>query len=762
MDLTEHTQLTLAGIDFCAATGVIGGVIPAGNKRYVRDAQLAQHGLDRALEAKEIDAVAVSAHGEELRLVGKTVLARQVDLAKLIKARALVAEAVVAADDLKHARQDRRAHDGGILAERVEDPEAAAQRRILRHADLVVIGGADEGIGDDLVVTERADGAADAALKFLRLGEAAACGLAAHERVGDPVVAVEAGDLLGNVGVVLHVAAPGGNDDAVAVKRKAEGEQDLAHEALVQLGAEQAVDLLRLQLDDRRLFVFGDDVHHAVDHLAAAKLFHELAGALDRAERVHHVKTLFIAGGGVGAHTETHCRAADADAVEVGGFKEHHRRVADDLAVRAAHDAGDAHGLALVADAEHGGRETAVVAVESLNDLALARGADDDPAALHAAEVERVHRLTVFEHDVVGDIDDVVDRAHAAVAQPFAHPGGGRCDPDVFDHACGIAWAKVAVLDLNVHKIGNAAAAALDLWGVEVQRALEGGACLAGETDDAQTVGAVGRDLKFDDGIVVADDPGEIVAGLDAVFVENEDAVGNAVGELCLLGVQIVQCADRLSLGVVGDQIALVEILTAGLDGVGVLTVIDLHVIGKAVALNAGDAPADHGTEHLVAGLDVGGNGGLILVERLVVVQKSRSGDRGVGVVVLGVETELGKPAHHAVGQHAAQLALFDFDAAGQHGLVQRRGNEVADVDVPRTGDDLNGLRLSDVELADPHMVGVGVALHGQDSADDDVFQFRVPALDGFDLGAGERHGVVEFLVGNVVKINVIVEPFSA
>ena len=34
--------------------------------------------------------------------------------------------------------------------------------------------------------------------------------------------------------------------------------------------------------------------------------------------------------------------------------------------------------------------------------------------------------------------------------------------------------------------------------------------------------------------------------------------------------------------------------------------------------------------------------------------------------------------------------------------------------------------------------------------------------LDGLDLGAGERHFVVELLVGDVVEVNKFVEPISA
>ena len=46
-------------------------------------------------------------------------------------------------------------------------------------------------------------------------------------------------------------------------------------------------------------------------------------------------------------------------------------------------------------------------------------------------------------------------------------------------------------------------------------------------------------------------------------------------------------------------------------------------------------------------------------------------------------------------------------------------GDKVALVHVLRAGDDLHGLACADVDLADPHVVGVRVARDGHDAADD-------------------------------------------
>ena len=82
-------------------------------------------------------------------------------------------------------------------------------------------------------------------------------------------------------------------------------------------------------------------------------------------------------------------------------------------------------------------------------------------------------------------------------------------------------------------------------------------------------------------------------------------------------------------------------------------------------------------------------------------------------------------------------------------------------MDVPRAGDDLHRLRLTDVDLHDPHVVGVFMALHFENFADNHVFEVFVGPLDGLDLRAGERHLVIEFLIGDILEVNELVEPIT-
>ena len=132
-----------------------------------------------------------------------------------------------------------------------------------------------------------------------------------------------------------------------------------------------------------------------------------------------------------------------------------------------------------------------------------------------------------------------------------------------------------------------------------------------------------------------------------------------------------------------------------------------------------------HFAENPVAGLDVCGDGGLFTVQGMIVVQKRGGLDHRIGEVVGRGEPQLLQRAQHAAGQNAPELALFDLNAAGQQSLVLGHRHEVALVDVPGAGDDLDRLGLAHVNLADPHVVGVGMVLHPDDPACHHILNLR-------------------------------------
>ena len=89
---------------------------------------------------------------------------------------------------------------------------------------------------------------------------------------------------------------------------------------------------------------------------------------------------------------------------------------------------------------------------------------------------------------------------------------------------------------------------------------------------------------------------------------------------------------------------------------------------------------------------------------------------------------------------------------------------QIACVYVPSSGADLNRLGLAYVDLNDPHVVAVGVALHGQDLAHHHVFELGGLILHRLHLGAGEGQGLGKFLIVNVAHADAgdkFIQPFT-
>ena len=74
--------------------------------------------------------------------------------------------------------------------------------------------------------------------------------------------------------------------------------------------------------------------------------------------------------------------------------------------------------------------------------------------------------------------------------------------------------------------------------------------------------------------------------------------------------------------------------------------------------------------------------------------------------------------------------------------------HHVAYVDVPGAGDDLDGLvGIAHADLAHPHMVRVGVALHGQNLAHHYVGDLGAQVGGDLHLGAGQSHSFRKFFI---------------
>ena len=354
-----------------------------------------------------------------------------------------------------------------------------------------------------------------------------------------------------------------------------------------------------------------------------------------------------------------------------------------------------------------------------------------------------MHGLAVLQHDVVRNIHQVINRAHAGVADPLPHPGRGGRDPDVPYHAGGVAAAERGLLHDHLRQVVNIPAGlGLHHRGVQLQLLIEGHGGFAGQADHAEAVGAVRRDLELHHVVVASDEGGYVVAGA-AVLAEDEDPVLDAVRELLLLGVEVGELADMVLLRVIGHQVARVQVRAGGAGFGSGAAQVQAHAPAVRLRGEGGDRGGLHGAVHLVPGLDIRGDGGLRLVQGVVVPEDRGGTDLGVGVV-MGREVQLLQGAEHALGLHAAQGAAADLGPGREQRAVQRHRHQVARVHVPGPRHDLHRGGLARVKLQHPHMVRVGVLLHREDLPHHHVLQVLRQVLRHFHLGAGDRHRLGE------------------
>ena len=93
---------------------------------------------------------------------------------------------------------------------------------------------------------------------------------------------------------------------------------------------------------------------------------------------------------------------------------------------------------------------------------------------------------------------------------------------------------------------------------------------------------------------------------------------------------------------------------------------------------------------------------------------------------------------------------------------MQCCGNQITLLYVLGTGDDLDRLVLTDINLTNPHMIGVFMTNNGNDLADNNIFDFGIHTLVGFYFLTEYSQLFNKVLVGYVGEIHeLFMQPFS-
>ena len=384
----------------------------------------------------------------------------------------------------------------------------------------------------------------------------------------------------------------------------------------------------------------GENVDVAGSDLAAGDLLDERARDVGDIHATGLIDLAFKANGGVGDQRQVAAGVRGATGVEAGALDHHVDGVVLDLGIHAAHNAGQCHGTLAVGDEAHAGVERALLAVEGRKLLVLLGGANHHATMAIAlgkgVQVKGVQRLTGEHHHIVGDVDDVVVRAHAQGVKALDHPVGRGADLHVAHDAGDIAVAQALVGDLDGKLVvGRAAGLGLDGGQLHVEIAVEDGAGLAGHADHGQAVGAVGRDLAVKHSVTRAHVLGK------------RHAAGRVLGQNHDAGVVAAQA-----------EFARGAVHAHGHDAAK-LALLDLDVAGKH--------GADHCRDDVVASLKVLRaaddlqRGGVAVGVEILVAHVDRAHIHMVAIGVRGLGKHLG--SHHVVEGLAHGVDRLDLGA---------------------------------------------------------------------------------------------------
>ena len=214
-------------------------------------------------------------------------------------------------------------------------------------------------------------------------------------------------------------------------------------------GAEQRFHRAEVERDFARLGFARLEVGDWRRLATARDFADQFGGANQRADLSRAIDAAFEAVARLAAQTQSARGARDGHRFEVCALEQDSRGRVADFGVETAHHAGDCERLVGVGDQQVVRIERAGDVVERDELARLAGAAHDDLALGDFRVIEGVQRLAEFEHDVVGRIDDVVERAHPAQFQPALEPRRRRTDLDSGHRERGVARAKIGRVDRN-------------------------------------------------------------------------------------------------------------------------------------------------------------------------------------------------------------------------------------------------------------------------------------------------------------------------
>ena len=326
--------------------------------------------------------------------------------------------------------------------------------------------------------------------------------------------------------------------------------------------AQEPVDPIRIKGNLHRFCGAVVHFNELCHRFAGTQQFYQFHCPFQCTRAAVRIQSLFIACRSIGTHAQLLGSPANLYRFEISRLKDNGIGVVHNAAVFAAHDTGNGNGLFCIGNDQHFRRKLPFLSVQRGNGFAVLGIADNDLAVLDIPLVERVHRLTIFQHDIVGDVHQIIDRTHAAGTKPFPHPAGRRTDLDILHHAGNVPRTECSIFNRHRQAVAKLVCGAVEFRCFQVHGLAESHGSFSCQTNHRQAVRTVGGDLEFDRSIVQTDCLMNVLSHR-AVLLDEENAVFNGIGEVMLGQAKFAQRAQH-AVALYAAELALFDADTAG------------------------------------------------------------------------------------------------------------------------------------------------------------------------------------------------------
>ena len=136
--------------------------------------------------------------------------------------------------------------------------------------------------------------------------------------------------------------------------------------------------------------------------------------------------------------------------MEIGSFEHHVACGFVGSTTLSSKDTGNTHRLLSVANREVVLAKNVLITIERHKLGALGLGANHNLVALNHIGIKAMHRLAVSHHDVVGDVNNIVNRTQADNFQFILEPFGTFLHIAIGNAQANITLASLLVLDFNI------------------------------------------------------------------------------------------------------------------------------------------------------------------------------------------------------------------------------------------------------------------------------------------------------------------------